>query len=63
MSFTAETDSLFGPYNAIKLAAGDQVNGLRFAFDSPLTNGDYLRLYGSGQSGIYQLAMLPARNQ
>jgi len=61
LAFLAESDSIFGQYHATKLTANDQVTGLRFAFDSPLKNGEYLRFYGSGQSGIYQLAMLPAR--
>lgn len=61
LTFVAEADSVFGQYYVTKLAPGDQISGLRFAFDSPLKNGDYLRFYGSDQSGIYQLAMLPTR--
>ena len=59
--FSEETDSLFGNYRMVALAPTDQQTGLRFAFDSPLKKGDYLRLYNDGQSGFYQLAMLPAR--
>jgi hypothetical protein len=61
LTFAAEADSVFGQYYTTKLAPGDQISGLRFAFDSPLKDGDYLRFYGSDQSGIYQLAMLPNR--
>ncbi|MFN0013674.1 MAG: VIT domain-containing protein [Saprospiraceae bacterium] len=61
LSFSVQADSVFGQYHATILTAANQANSLRFAFDSPLKNGEYLRLHGNGQSGIYQLAMLPAR--
>jgi len=59
--FSEKTDSLFGNYRMVNLLTVDQQTGMRFAFDSPLKKGDYVRLHADGQSGFYQLVMLPAR--
>ncbi len=61
LAFLEKTDTLFGQYYATELSAANQQIGLRFAFDSPLKKGHYVRKYASGQSGVYQLAILPGQ--
>lgn len=61
LAFTALTDTTFGNYYQINIPAGYVQGGLRFAFDSPLQHGHYLRILKDGQNGLYQLAVLPAR--
>jgi Ca-activated chloride channel family protein len=59
--FSEKNDTLFGQYYATELSAANQQIGLRFAFDSPLKKGHFVRMHASGQSGVYQLAILPSQ--
>jgi Ca-activated chloride channel family protein len=60
LPFEAHTDPAFGNYFRTQVPTTALQPGLRFAFDSPLRRGQYLRVLQNGQSGFYQLAVLPA---
>lgn len=59
--FQEVLDPQFGTYWAVSLPAASQQIGLRLAFDSPLKKGHYVRTHQSGQTGFYQMAILPAQ--
>lgn len=59
--FQEYQDSTQGTYYSASLATANQQTGLRLSYRSPLLQqGHYVRALSSGQTGFYQLALLPS---
>jgi Ca-activated chloride channel family protein len=60
VNFTTLNDQEFGTYVRSDIPANALAMPLHFTLDSPLRNGVYVSRYEQGNTGFYQLALLPA---
>ncbi len=60
VTFTTLVDQEFGTYVRSDIPANALGMPLYFALDSPMRNGVYVNRYEQGNTGLYQLALLPA---
>jgi len=60
VNFTTLNDQEFGTYVRSDIPANALGMPLHFALDSPMRSGVYLNRYEQGNTGFYQLALLPS---
>lgn len=59
VTFTTLVDQEFGTYVRSDIPADALAMPLHFTLDSPMRNGVYVNRYAQGNTGVYQLAVLP----
>lgn len=60
VTFTTLVDQEFGTYVRSDIPADALAMPLHFTLDSPMRNGVYVNRYAQGNTGVYQLALLPS---
>lgn len=61
VTFTKLNDQEFGAYVRCDIPADALAMPLHFTLDSPMRNGVYVNRYAQGNTGVYQLALLPSQ--